>query len=169
MVGHATHISGTIGEDTNNGIAEAGIAYNVKIMPVKVCVGFWEIQFLLSAGGSRGFPPVDAGGCDVASIVQGIRYAADNGASVINLSFGGPQASLMELDALNYAVGKGVFISISAGNAFEDGNAISYPAGYASGIKRRHVSWRCRSVAHAGLLFEHWFVCRNLGPWWERP
>src|SRR5437899_2518749 len=41
MVGHGTHVGSTIGEETNNALAEAGIAYNVKIMPVKVCFGSW--------------------------------------------------------------------------------------------------------------------------------
>ena len=56
MVGHATHVSSTIGEDTNNNLAEAGIAYNVKIMPLKACLGFWEVQFLLSAAARAGRP-----------------------------------------------------------------------------------------------------------------
>jgi hypothetical protein len=40
MVGQMTHVSSTIGEDANNALAEAFITYNVKIMPVKVCVDF---------------------------------------------------------------------------------------------------------------------------------
>ena len=57
MVGHATHVSSTIGEDTNNTVAEAGIAYKVSVMPVKVCLGYWEIQFIYSSMGVRGFAP----------------------------------------------------------------------------------------------------------------
>ena len=136
MVGHGTHISSTIGEDTNNALAEAGIAYHVGIMPVKVCVGYWELQFLRSAAGVSGFNPLkNAGGCADADVAQGIRYAADNGAKVINLSLGGPQPSLTVKDALSYAVGKGVFVAVSAGNGFiDDGNVVEYPAGYASSI-----------------------------------
>jgi len=134
MVGHGTHVSSTIGEDTNNGLGEAGIAYHTTIMPVKVCVGYWEVQFVLSSQGFRGFAPQDAGGCDTASVAQGVRYAADNGAKVINLSLGGPPPAKALEDALNYAVGKGVFVAIAAGNEFESGNAVEYPAGYAPGI-----------------------------------
>src|SRR5262249_19681317 len=46
--GHGTHVSSTIGEDTNNQIADAGVAYNVKIMPVKVCASYWDVQFAFS-------------------------------------------------------------------------------------------------------------------------
>jgi len=150
MVGHGTHVSATIGEDTNNALAEAGIAYNVKIMPVKVCVGFWEIQFARSASGLRGFAPLESGGCPTDAIAQGLRYAADNGARVINLSIGGPQPSSTEKDALNYAVGKGVFVAIAAGNGFvENGNAVEFPAGFAAQIDG------VMAVAAVGVSLKH--------------
>jgi len=134
MDSHGTHVSGTIGEDTNNELAEAGIAYQARIMPVKVCSGFWDVQFELSASGFRGFVPQNVGGCDAATVAQGIRYAADNGAKVINISLGGPGASLTLRDALAYAAGKGAFIAIAMGNEFLDGNPTEYPAAYARDI-----------------------------------
>lgn len=134
MVGHGTHVSSTIGEDANNALAETGIAFNVKIMPVKVCVGYWEIQFALSAGGIRGFAPLDAGGCNSADFADGVRYAVDNGAKVINVSLGGPEQSQTELDALKYAVGKGAFLAMSAGNSHDEGNPVEFPAGHAPTI-----------------------------------
>ena len=134
MVGHGTHVSSTIGEDANNGIAEAGIAYRVKLMPLKVCVGFWEVQFVMSASGFGGFVPLDSGGCPSDAIGQSVRYAADNGAKVINLSLGGSEPSAVELDAIKYAVGKGAFVSIAAGNGHDDGNPVVYPAGFAPTI-----------------------------------
>jgi serine protease len=121
--GHGTHVSGTIGQltnngtngtgDTRNGGGTAGIAFNVKIMPVKVLDSDWDDIF--------GSPNV--GTDDV--VARGIRYAADNGAQVINLSLGrtGPSAPVIE-DAIKYAVGKGAFIAIAAGNDFEDGNPL---------------------------------------------
>jgi serine protease len=134
MVGHGTHVSSTIGEDTNNDLGDAGIAYNTTIMPVKVCIGYWEIQFAMSSQGVRGFAPQDAGGCSDDAVTQGIRYAADNGAKVINLSLGGSSPSTTVQDALNYAVGKGAFVAIAMGNEFESGNPVEYPAAYASKI-----------------------------------
>jgi serine protease len=128
MVGHGTHVASTIGEDTNNAVAEAGIAYHVKLMPVKVCVGFWEVQFAMSASGFRGFVPPETGGCPDSEIADGIRYAADNGAKVINISLGGPETATTVRDALDYAVKKGAFVAIAMGNEYEEGNPVEYPA-----------------------------------------
>lgn len=106
--GHGTHVSNTIAEATNNGIGGAGVAYGACILPVKV----------LDASGS-GY------NSDVAS---GIRYAADNGAQVINLSLGSSVASQVIEDAVAYAYGKGVTVVAATGN---DGRGqVSYPAAY---------------------------------------
>jgi serine protease len=134
MVGHGTHVSSTIGEDTDNSLAEAGIAYQVKLMPVKVCLGYWEVQFAMSASGYRGAVPFDVGGCPTSEIAEGIRYAADNGAKVINLSLGGPRAQSILRDALVYARDKGAFVAIAAGNSYQDGNPVEYPAAYAADL-----------------------------------
>jgi len=55
MDGHGTHVSSTAAEDTNNSLAGAGIAYKATIMPLKACMGYWDVQFTLSAQGYRGF------------------------------------------------------------------------------------------------------------------
>ena len=130
--GHGTHVTGTIGQLTNNagsglgdagnGGGTAGVAFNVKLMPVKVLSTVWDDVF--------GSP--NAGTDDI--VAQGIRYAADNGAQVINMSLGrtGPAncgvdqsqsgcAPAIE-DAIRYAVSKGVFVVIAGGNAFAEGN-----------------------------------------------
>ncbi|MCC5609443.1 S8 family serine peptidase [Nostoc sp. CHAB 5834] len=107
--GHGTHVSGTIaGENNNYGVT--GIAYNAKIMPVKV----------LNESGSGSY----------SSISKGIRYAVDNGANVINLSLGGTSSNRTLESAINYASSKGVIIVMAAGN---DGDSLpDYPARYAS-------------------------------------
>jgi serine protease len=133
--GHGTHVSATIGEDTNNGIAEAGMAYNVRIMPVKVCTSYWDVQFAWSAAGHTGFVPSDSGACPDDAIGSGIRYAADNGAKVINISLAGPGTASVLQSALIYAVGKGAFIAMAAGNEFEQGNPVEYPAAYGPSIE----------------------------------
>ena len=155
--GHGTHVSSTIGEDTNNDIAEAGIAYAAKIMPVKVCVGYWDVQFAMSAAGFPGFTPLGAGGCPVSAIATGLRYAADNGAKAINVSLGGSNPSNTERDALTYAVGRGAFVAVAGGNEFEEGNPVEYPAGFAASIDG------AMSVAAVGRSLRRAFYS-NTGP-----
>ncbi len=135
MDGHGTHVASTIGEDTNNAVAGAGIAYGVNVMPLKVCVGYWEVQFAMSASGYRGYVPQDSGGCAESEIAEAIRYAADSGAKVINLSLGGATPSTTLREALAYAVSRGTFVAIAMGNAYEDGNPVAYPAAYAKDIE----------------------------------
>jgi serine protease len=133
-VGHGTHVAGTAGQSTNNGVALAGVAYNTRIMPVKVCAGYWELMLILGALEEPGFLPPDAGFCPFDAVAAGIRYAADNGADVINISLGSTSPASVLRDAIQYAVNQGSFVSISMGNEFEDGNPTSYPAVYAGSI-----------------------------------
>ncbi len=136
---HGTHVSGTIGQLTNNGFGMAGVAFNVKLMPVKVIDSDWDDIF--------GSP--NQGTDDV--VARGLRYAADNGAKIINMSIGrsGPPAPVVE-DAIKYAVGKGAFISIAAGNDFEDGNPVGAIAEIASRVQGAvSVGAVDRAVNHA--------------------
>ena len=122
--GHGTHVSGTIGQLTNDGVGTAGVAFNVKLMPVKVISTDWDDIF----------QSPNAGTDDI--VAQGIRYAADNGAKVLNLSIGrsGPAAPVVE-DAIKYAVSKGAFLAIAAGNDFENGNPTEVIADIASRVQ----------------------------------
>jgi len=121
--GHGTHVAGTIGQLTNNGVGVAGMAFNVKLMPVKAIDSIWDDVF-----NSPFFGTDD-------SVARGVRYAADNGAKVINLSIGrtGPPAPAMQ-EAIVYAVSKGAFVSVAGGNDFLDGNPIERPADLAPQI-----------------------------------
>ena len=106
--GHGTHVAGTIAQSTNNKYGVAGIAYGSKIMPLKV----------LSRGGSG----------TISDIAEAIRFAADHGADVINMSLGGGGDSKLMREAINYAHKKGVVIIAAAGN--ESRSRASYPAYY---------------------------------------
>ena len=106
--GHGTHVAGTIAESTNNKLGVAGVAYGATIMPLKV----------LSAQGSG----------SMGGISQSIRWAADHGANVINMSLGGGRSMAPMAKAIKYAHDKGVVVIAAAGN---DGHGrVSYPARY---------------------------------------
>jgi serine protease len=134
MHGHGTHVASTIGEDTNNLKGLAGLAYNVRIMPLKVCLGYWDVMIASGQRGIPGFASPDAGGCPDDAIVNAIHYAVDNGANIINLSLGGTDSAPAEQDALQYAAQHNVFVSIAMGNDAQNGNPTEYPASYAAGI-----------------------------------
>ncbi|WP_017211458.1 S8 family peptidase [Clostridium beijerinckii] len=108
--GHGTHVSGIIAANANDNIGIAGIdgTLDVKIIPIKV----------LDSNGEG----------DINDIVKGIKYAADNGADIINLSFGANEKSKLIAEAISYAKSKGVFVVAAAGNDNEDSDNIS-PAG----------------------------------------
>ncbi|MDA0577144.1 MAG: S8 family peptidase [Verrucomicrobia bacterium] len=108
---HGTHVSGTVAASQNNGIGITGVAPLCKIMPVRVLGG------LLGTGYSS-------------DIIEGIIYAVDNGAKVINMSLGGTSKSLGEYNAVKYAWDHNVFVAAAAGNAGNRDNPIEYPAGY---------------------------------------
>jgi serine protease len=124
MHGHGTHIAGTIGQTTNNSMGVAGVAFNVKLMPVKVIDGFWDEYFESPFFGTDD------------TVARGVRYAADNGAKVINMSIGrdGPPAPVVRA-AIEYAVSKGAFVAIASGNEFLDGNPTPRFAEFAQEIK----------------------------------
>ena len=106
---HGTHVAGTIAA-ANNGFGVTGVAYDAQIMAVRV----------LDASG-RG------SNTDVAA---GIRYAADNGADVINLSLGGDFPSSTIEAAIEYATEQGSFVVMASGNKGD--RQSGYPARYAT-------------------------------------
>jgi serine protease len=106
--GHGTHVAGTVAQATNNKYGVAGVAYEASLMPLKVLSAY--------------------GGGTVADIAEAIKFAADKGADVINMSLGGGGESQLMKEAIDYAHRKGVVIIAAAGN--EGANGASYPARY---------------------------------------
>jgi len=113
--GHGTHVTGTVAQSTNNGLGVAGIAFDTAIMPVKVLD--------------------DQGYGTAESVADGVYFATNNGADVINLSLGWPvengepydPGTTVE-DAIAYAYDAGVTIIAASGNDSE--TAVAYPAAY---------------------------------------
>jgi serine protease len=135
MEGHGTHVASTVLEDTNNTIGTAGIAYQANLLPLKGCIGYWELQLLVSSLGEPGFvDPDESGFCLDSSLVQAMRFAADSGAQVINMSLGSSTPTPALRDAITYAVSRGSVVTLPAGNSFTEGNAPDYPAAYAAEI-----------------------------------
>ena len=107
--GHGTHVAGTIG-GANDNFGVTGVAYESNIMPIRV---------------------LDNEGYGYTSdVIAGMRYAADNGADVINLSLGGGGYSQSMFDAIEYATGLGAVVVMAAGNSGI--NSPDYPAAHAN-------------------------------------
>ncbi|MDP8952874.1 MAG: S8 family serine peptidase, partial [Actinomycetota bacterium] len=111
--GHGTHVAGSVGALTDNGIGGGGgtcpgcVLYNVKVLG-------------------------DDGSGTSSGIANGITWSSDNGAKVINMSLGGSGFSETVRDAVNYAWGKGVVVVAAAGN---NGSSDKfYPAAYPNAI-----------------------------------
>jgi serine protease len=110
---HGTHIAGIIAQSTQNNIGGAGLAFGCTLMPVKV----------LDATGAG----------EVTDIVDAVYYAVNNGAHIINMSYGSTTSpSEAEEEAINYAVAQGVAVICSAGNEATD--EPHYPSSYPATI-----------------------------------
>lgn len=105
--GHGTFVAGIAAAETDNNEGIAGVAWNCRLLPVK-CMdkegdGFYS------------------------DIIEGIRWAVDEGAAVINLSLGGNVAALALEDAVRYAYDNDVVVAAAAGN---ESTSVLYPAAY---------------------------------------
>jgi subtilisin family serine protease len=105
---HGTHVAGVAAADSNNAEGIAGVARNCKILPVKV-----------TGADGTGF---------YSWIIDGIIWATDQGADVINLSLGGDSDDPFLEEACHYAFDRGVVVVASAGNDY--GGPVVYPAAY---------------------------------------
>jgi serine protease len=104
--GHGSHVAGTIAQSTGNGVGASGVAFNAALMPVKV----------LNSRGSG----------TTADVADGIRWAGEHGADVINLSLGGPRDAKVLQDAVKSARANGAVVVAAAGNS---GGSVGYPGG----------------------------------------
>jgi subtilisin family serine protease len=131
--GHGTHVAGLAAAQSNNTTGVAGTCPNCKIMPVRV---------------------LDNGGFgDLASVAQGLVWAADHGAHVINMSLTGAQETPVLNDALEYAWSRGALPVCAAGNQSSN-NPRVYPAAHP----------RCLTVAATNMNDER-ASYSNYGPW----
>ena len=111
--GHGTHVTGIIAANTDNGVGIAGVAPEAQILPVKVMERY---QVGVSCYGSY------------SDFAAGLIYAADHGARVVNMSFGGTTNSTTLANAIAYAANRGVLLVGAAGN--NNSSTLFYPAAY---------------------------------------
>jgi len=147
---HGTAMAGIIaGRGNGPGRADGvlGIAPEARILPVRVILESKD-PARAKARKTRG-----------AALAQGIRWAADNGADVINLSLGDDSESAHpdpgEDSAIQYALSKGVSVVASAGNGGEKGDRISYPAAYPGVIAVAAVD---EYGTHASFSTRRWYA-----------
>lgn len=107
MNGHGTHVAGTIGQATNNGKGVVGVAFEADILAVRVLNRY-------------GIGSTD-------DVTDGMLWAADNGARVINLSLGGDSESRTEKEAVDEINDKGVVLVAAAGNS---SGPVGFPAAF---------------------------------------
>ena len=110
---HGTNVAGIASAVTNNGIGVASIGFKCKIMSVKT---------------SQDNVRTSNGGALISFGFEGIVYAADNHARVINCSWGGAGYSLLGQETINYALSKGALVVCAAGN--DNSSDLFYPADY---------------------------------------
>jgi subtilisin family serine protease len=108
--GHGTHVASIAAGTGNDGVGIAGVDWQAGIMPVKVLDDY-------------GY------GYD-SDIVVGILWAVDNGADILNVSWGSSYDSTVLREAFAYAHQQGVTVVAAAGNEFEFGNPVTYPAAF---------------------------------------
>jgi serine protease len=134
--GHGTHVASTIVEDTDNALSVTGLAYGVQLMPVRVLNRY--------------------GAGSASTVARGIRFAADHGADVINVSLSFDWSTTARqipqvTEALDHAYETGALVVASAGNSSRA--ALPYPA-------------RWGNVLSVGATTEH--ACKatfsNFGP-----
>ncbi|MGQ9517290.1 MAG: S8 family serine peptidase, partial [Anaerolineae bacterium] len=123
--GHGTFCAGIAGAVGNNGQGIAGVAWNARLMPIKV----------LDSEGT-GY---------VSDVAAGIVWAVDHGAKVINLSLGTTEPHPLLADAVSYALSRDVVLVAAAGNSYTRGNTPNYPAAFSDVI----------AVAATGANDEH--------------
>ena len=134
FAGHGTHVAGIIGAITNNNTNISGIMWNCKIMPVKM-VGTGSIKFPFSGTildfSTTAFP---------SDVADAIDYAVNNGANVINLSYGFKDMGFpinevilrvpLLYQAISNAYNNNIVVVAAMGNEYNDGNPIEYPAAF---------------------------------------
>jgi subtilisin family serine protease len=128
--GHGTHVAGIAAAHGNNGLGVSGVAYgaDIRFLAVKVC------------GGPLGL-------CNAAGITNGIVWAVDNGAHVLNLSLGGAAPSAATQNALQYALNNNVLPVCASGN--DGAGTVSFPAAFPQCMAVGSSNWSDQRASYS--------------------
>jgi thermitase len=127
VLGHGTLVASVVGANSDNGIGISGVSWGTMIASIKVCYEVYDIFF-----GMMGY-------CDSAASAAGMIHAADNGYQVVNMSYGGPEGSQAEADAVAYAWSNGVVLVAAAANNYSQ--TPMYPAAFDDVISVAATDW----------------------------
>jgi len=119
---HGSHVAGIIAAEANNGQGIAGVAPEAKIMPIKIYPDVADIISSILA------PDPDANQTIISVLADGVVWAADHGAHVINMSLSVSEQSATLERAVKYALDKNVSVVVAAGNDRQNGNARNHLA-----------------------------------------
>jgi subtilisin family serine protease len=139
---HGTHVAGIAGAVGNNGIGIAGAAWNVKLMPIKV--------FQSTGQGSS------------ITIAEGVEYASNNGATIINMSFASAAESITLKLALENAFETAILVAASGNNGIPIGKCVIcqefYPAAYSFviGVEAENASFSNTDAFFDGPIQTNW-------------
>lgn len=114
--GHGTHVAGIIASEGNNGLGTSGVMWQARIMPVQIFDLFENSPF----------------NATTFVVLEALLYAVENGAKIINCSFGGPSFSRFLFEAYQMAGENDILVVAAAGNdALDNDSFFTYPASYA--------------------------------------
>lgn len=118
--GHGTHVAGIIAAEGNNNRGIVGVAPKAKIMPIKIFPSLAEM-----VRPKKNERAEDQNAIIASAVAEGIVYAAEHGADIINMSLGFPTESQSLALACNYALQKGVTVLVAAGNERMEGSPVN--------------------------------------------
>jgi subtilisin family serine protease len=125
-VGHGTFVAALAAGSVTNGDGIAGFGGDARLLVIK------------AGAGDGSFTDLDE--------ASAIIYAVDHGARIINLSLGGPSTTSTERRAIDYAADHGALVVAAAGNEYQDGNPVEYPAALLQPLGSKGVGGRGLAV-----------------------
>ena len=133
--GHGTHVAGIVAATGNNSVGVAGVTWGARIMPVRVLNGCYGYEL---------------------AAAQGVRWAADHGADIINMSLQYPAGETTFRNAVNYAHDRGVLVISAAGNNPFCGGGVCAPARFTNSMAVSGTTDDDEFATHSNTTYPQW-------------